>query len=69
VASDPVISRLIMALAADAPRALRAIRKARAAARERAWALAGDRASGGAPRRRLDAPYDARDTRQLRLPP
>jgi hypothetical protein len=68
VASDPVISRLIMALAADAPRALRAIRKARAAARERAWALAGDRASGGAPRR-LDAPYDARDTRQLRLPP
>jgi hypothetical protein len=69
VASDPVISRLIMALAADAPRALRASRKARAAARERAWALAGDRAPGGAPRRRLDAPYDARDTRQLRLPP
>ena len=42
VASDPVISRLVTALAADAPRALRAIRKARAAARERAWALAGD---------------------------
>jgi hypothetical protein len=46
VASDPVISRLVSALAADAPRALRAIRKARAAARERAWALAGDRAPG-----------------------
>ena len=47
VASDPVISRLISTLAADAPRALRAIRTARAAARERAWALAGDRAPGG----------------------
>ncbi len=46
VASDPVVSRLISALAADAPRALRAIRKARAAARERAWALAGERAPG-----------------------
>jgi hypothetical protein len=46
VASDPVISRLISALAADASRALRAIRTARAAARERAWALAGDRAPG-----------------------
>ena len=47
VASDPVVSRLVTALAADAPRALRAIRKARAAARERAWALAGDRVPGG----------------------
>ena len=46
VASDPVASRLISALAADGPRALRAIRRARAAARERAWALAGDRAPG-----------------------
>jgi hypothetical protein len=46
VASDPVVSRLITALAADAPRALRVIRKARAAARERAWALAGDAAPG-----------------------
>jgi hypothetical protein len=46
VASDPVISRLISALAADAPRALKAIRAARAAARERAWALAGDAAPG-----------------------
>jgi Transposase DDE domain group 1 len=47
VASDPVVSRLVSALAADAPRALTAIRKARAAARERAWALAGDAAPGG----------------------
>ena len=31
VASDPVISRLVTALARDAPRALRAIRRARAA--------------------------------------
>jgi hypothetical protein len=46
VASDPVVSRLITVLAADAPRALKAIRTARAAARERAWALAGDRAPG-----------------------
>jgi hypothetical protein len=47
VASDPVVSRLVSRLAADGPRALRAIRTARAAARERAWALAGDRAPGG----------------------
>jgi Transposase DDE domain group 1 len=46
VASDPVVSRLISVLAADAPRALRAIRKARAAARERAWVLGGERAPG-----------------------
>jgi Transposase DDE domain group 1 len=46
VASDPVISRLVSALAGDAPRALRAIRKARAAAREHAWALADERAPG-----------------------
>jgi Transposase DDE domain group 1 len=46
VASDPVISRLVAGLAAEGPRALRAIRSARAAARERAWALAGDRAPG-----------------------
>ena len=42
VASDPVVSRLVSQLAADLPRALKAIRSARAAARERAWALAGD---------------------------
>jgi hypothetical protein len=46
VASDPVVSRLIAALAADAPGALKAIRAARAAARERAWELAGDAAPG-----------------------
>jgi hypothetical protein len=46
VASDPVVSRLIGALAGDLPRALRAFRLARAAARERAWALAGERAPG-----------------------
>jgi hypothetical protein len=47
VASDPVVSRLVAALAADLPRALKAIRAARAAARERAWALAGEDAPGG----------------------
>jgi len=46
VASDPVVSRLVSRLASDAPRALKAIRSARAAARERAWALAGDAAPG-----------------------
>jgi hypothetical protein len=46
VASDPVVSRLVTRLAADAPRALKAIRSARAAARERAWELAGDAAPG-----------------------
>ena len=46
VASDPVVSRLVSALAADASRALTAIRAARAAARARAWELAGDAAPG-----------------------
>jgi hypothetical protein len=46
VASDPVVSRLIRTLAEDAPRALKAIRAARAAARERAWAVAGGAAPG-----------------------
>jgi hypothetical protein len=46
VASDPVVSRLVAALAGDLPRALKAVRAARAAARERAWALAGDAAPG-----------------------
>src|SRR6266566_6864820 len=46
VASDPVVSRLVTGLAAGAPRALKAIRSARAAARERAWELAGDAAPG-----------------------
>jgi hypothetical protein len=47
VASDPVVSRLVAALAADQARALKAIRSARAAARERVWALAGQDAPGG----------------------
>jgi hypothetical protein len=46
VASDPVISRLVTALAGDQARALKAIRKARAAARQRAWQLAGPAAPG-----------------------
>ena len=46
VASDPVVSRLVRSLAADGPQALAAIRAARAAARERAWTLAGDAAPG-----------------------
>jgi len=47
VASDPVVSRLVAALARDLPLALKAIRGARAAARERAWGLAADAAPGG----------------------
>src|SRR6516164_9804418 len=46
VASEPVVSRLVSTLAENAPRALKEIRAARAAARERAWALAGDAAPG-----------------------
>ncbi len=46
VASDPVVSRLVGRLAGDAPRALKAIRAARAAARARAWDLAGGAAPG-----------------------
>ena len=46
VASDSVVSRLVTSLAADAPRALKTIRAARAAARDRAWELAGDAAPG-----------------------
>jgi Transposase DDE domain group 1 len=46
VASDPTVSRLVDALAADPVRALKSIRTARAAARERAWELAGDAAPG-----------------------
>ncbi|GAA0425322.1 IS1380 family transposase [Acrocarpospora corrugata] len=50
IASDPTVSRLVKTLADAGPKALRAIRAARAAARSRAWRLAGDRApgSGGA---------------------
>ena len=46
VASDPVVSRLVARLAGDAPRALKAIRAARATARARAWELAGQAAPG-----------------------
>ncbi len=45
VASDPTVSRTIAALAADAPTVLRAINTARAAARARAWELAGKAAA------------------------
>jgi hypothetical protein len=48
VASDPVVSRLVTQLAADAPAAMTAIGKARSAARERARKLAGDAAPGSA---------------------
>jgi hypothetical protein len=41
VASDPVVSRPIAALSSYVSRALNAIRAARAAARERTWALTG----------------------------
>ncbi|MGZ6868731.1 MAG: transposase, partial [Frankiaceae bacterium] len=44
VASDPTVSRLVDVLAADAPGALATIAAARAAARARAWQLAGERA-------------------------
>jgi hypothetical protein len=46
VASGPVISRLVARLAGDADAALTAIGKARAAARRRAWELAGQSAPG-----------------------
>ncbi|ETK32812.1 hypothetical protein MPTA5024_27855 [Microbispora sp. ATCC PTA-5024] len=46
IASDPTVSRLIDRLAADPVRALRAIRTARATARERAWTLAANHAPG-----------------------
>jgi len=45
-ASDPTVSRAIAALAAEAPAVLKAIDTARAAARERAWRLAGEHAPG-----------------------
>ena len=46
VASDPTVSRTIAVLAADAPRALKAINTARATGRGQAWGLAGERAPG-----------------------
>jgi len=53
VASDPTVSRAIAALAGDAPAVLKAIDTARAAARERAWQLAG----GHAPDQGSDAKH------------
>ena len=50
-----MVSRLVARLAADAPRALKAIRAARAAARQRAWELAGPGAGGGLVTVDLDA--------------
>jgi hypothetical protein len=47
IASDPTVSRTITALAKAGPKALRAIRAARAQARERVWQMAGERAPGG----------------------
>ena len=44
VASDPTVSRLIDALAKDAPAALAAIDVARAAARKTVWTRAGEQA-------------------------
>jgi hypothetical protein len=44
VASDPTVSRLIAALAADAPKALAAIASARGAARAQGWRTAGAQA-------------------------
>ncbi|WP_040840855.1 IS1380 family transposase, partial [Nocardia brevicatena] len=46
VASDPTVSRLITALAADAPKALSTIASARAQARAQAWKSAGIGAPG-----------------------
>ena len=46
VASDPTISRLVNTLAEAGPKVLRLIRRARAAAREHVWKLAGAAAPG-----------------------
>ncbi|MDK0523499.1 IS1380 family transposase [Streptomyces sp. ML-6] len=48
VASDPTVSRLVDTLAAAGPRALAAVRQARAEVRERVWSLAGDAAPNAA---------------------
>ncbi len=44
--SDPTVPRLVKTLAEAGAAALRALRRARVQARQRAWALAGDRAPG-----------------------
>ena len=46
VASDPMVSRLIDTLAAAGPKALHAIRAARAEARERVWGLGSGQGRG-----------------------
>lgn len=46
VASEATVSRTLGALAVDADTAVRAINRARASARQRAWAMAGDAAPG-----------------------
>lgn len=46
VASDPTVSRLVETLATAGPRALAAIRRARAEVRQRVWKLAGADAPG-----------------------
>jgi hypothetical protein len=46
VASDPTVSRLIAALAADAPKALTAINTARSVARTHTWSAAGEHGPG-----------------------
>lgn len=46
VASEATVSRTLSTLAGDADAALRAINRARAAARDRAWALAGENSPG-----------------------
>ncbi|MFJ2241070.1 IS1380 family transposase [Streptomyces sp. NPDC087859] len=48
VASDPTVSRLIDTLAGAGPRALAAIRRARAEVRQQVWRLAGQNAPGKA---------------------
>jgi hypothetical protein len=52
VGSDPTVSRAIDRLGDDSAAALRAINTARAAARARAWELAGGRSPGRPHRRR-----------------
>jgi hypothetical protein len=53
VASDPTVSRAITTLAADAPKAVAALRSARAAARALAW----DRAGTNAPDHHIDVDH------------
>ncbi|MGW0544856.1 IS1380 family transposase [Streptomyces griseoincarnatus] len=48
VASDPTVSRLVDTLAAAGPRALAAVRQARAEVRERVWSLVGGAAPNAA---------------------